>query len=150
MYVSTYLKRKHIVEPIDFIFTALFRYNSHTITIGTFKYTESVIFSVFKVVQPPPLANIVIAPQRSPGPIRSHSLAFPLPSLTRATTNLLSMGLPVLDGSCKCNGPIDVCGVFDYSVTLVVLHNGKMYAVHQLNECDETISLAEEFHICPL
>lgn len=53
------------------------------------------------------------------------------------------MGLPILDGSCKCNEPIDVCGVFDYSVTLVVLHNGKMlmycvYAVHQLNECDET------------
>lgn len=41
---------KHIVEPIDFIFTALVRCNSHTITAGMFKCTESVIFSVSKVV----------------------------------------------------------------------------------------------------
>lgn len=62
-----------------------------------------------------------------------------------ATTNLLSVSrdLPILDSSCKCGEPIDVWSAFDYSVTLVVLHNGKMlmfclYAVHHLRECVET------------
>lgn len=135
---------------------ALFSYNSRTIL--TVKSPKSVGLSVFRVVQLFPLSNVrtFSSPPKEtlyPLVVIPHS---PLPQ-PLATTNLLSIStdLPLLDGSCKWNEPINVSSVFDYSVTLVVLHYEKMlmyclYAVHHLiHECVETIYLAEEFHIFP-
>lgn len=54
-------------------------------------------------------------------PVGSSTPSYP-PHPSPPTSNLLSVSrdLPLLDSSCKCNEPVDVCSVFDYSVTLVV------------------------------
>ena len=75
LYLSVHLKRKHafqkLLSQLTFLMALLIEFTYHV--MHTFKCTKSVSFSIFKVVQPPPLANIVITPKRNPVLIRSTS-----------------------------------------------------------------------------